>query len=167
MFQRQIIWPLTYWRGYLQFLFSHGNQRSLSYIWRILWEYNHYILHTIFSKSILYLFRTSVSCSLTFLCVSTSAGEVMNFFSDNMSQWGFSFFPCPSLLQHGFFIFIFYLCSEPLPSAVWPFWQVSISAGEVMNSSFNNISQQGFLISMPFTLQHGFSSIFLLTGIFW
>ena len=33
--------------------------------------------------------RTSASCSLTFLYVSTSAGEVMNTFSENISQFGF------------------------------------------------------------------------------
>ena len=41
------------------------------------------------SNSFSYLSRTSASCSLTFLCVSTSAGEVMNVFSDNISQFGF------------------------------------------------------------------------------
>ena len=41
------------------------------------------------SNSFLYLSRTSVSCSLAFLCVSTSAGEVMNVFSDNTLQFGY------------------------------------------------------------------------------
>ena len=41
------------------------------------------------SSNSLYWSRTSASCSLTFLCVSTSAGEVMNAFSEDILQFGF------------------------------------------------------------------------------
>ena len=67
-----------------------------------------------FSNYSLYLSRTSASCSLTFLCVSTSAGEVMNFFSDEMSQRGFSF-SMPSFCN--MVSLYFFSCSEPLHSA--------------------------------------------------
>ena len=96
MLQRQIIWPLTYWRTISSFYF-HGDQRSLPISEESFENISSYSSHN-FSKSILYLSRTSASCSLTFLCVSTSAGEVMNFFSDDMSQRGFSF-SIPSLRQ--------------------------------------------------------------------
>ena len=93
-----------------------------------------------------------------FLCVSTSAGEVMNFFSDNMSQQGFFIFHALTL-QHGFFIFVFIYVQKPLPSAVWPFYKCQFLQGRLWTPFFD-MSQWGFFNFYALTLQHGFSSNF-------
>ena len=134
VFQRQIIWPLTYWEDYPQFLFPMVIKGVFPMSEESFENISSYSSHN-FSNSILYLFRTSASCSLTFpMCVNICWGSYELLVSDNMSQRGFSF-SMPSLCN---MVSLYSFSSMFRTSAFCSltFLQASISAGEAMNSFF-------------------------------